>query len=156
MKFFVRGQKEKAGEADFEVAVMKAKKLSQYDKLLKAFKYQEALDTALATKHPVVVISLIEELLRRNGLKIALSGRDEVTLEPFVSFLIKFITQPKYSSMLIDVAHILFDLYAAVIGQSVVFDELFIKLRNKLNDELRVQKKLMSMLGALDIVVAAK
>jgi U3 small nucleolar RNA-associated protein 15 len=102
-----------------------------------------------------VRFSLLEELLRRNGLKISLSGRDEITLEPFVSFLIKYITLPKYAPLLVRVAHTLFDLYGGVIGQSVLFDELFLKMRSKLNEEVKVQKEMLKVMGALDVVMTS-
>jgi U3 small nucleolar RNA-associated protein 15 len=39
--------------------------------------------------NPPVVVSLIMELIRRQGLQIALSGRDEDSLLPVLSFLNK-------------------------------------------------------------------
>ena len=46
---------------------------------------------------PLVVVSLLEELVTRNGMRRALSGRDEGRLEPLMSFLIKYIANPRYS-----------------------------------------------------------
>ena len=64
-------------------------RLKGYEKLLKTFSYQKALDAALKTMNPVVVITLLEELIRRSGLTIALSGRDEKSLEPLLAFTSK-------------------------------------------------------------------
>jgi U3 small nucleolar RNA-associated protein 15 len=153
-KFFNRGMNEKAAEDDFTIDNSKKKKLKVYDSLLKAFKYQEALDAVLESKQPLAVYSLLEELIRRNGLKIALNGRDEVTLEPFVSYLIRFITMPRYTKLLIEVSNTLFDIYAPVLGQSVLIDELFTKLRNKLVAEIQFQKQLMNVLGTLDVIIS--
>ena len=50
---------------------------------------------------PIVTISLIEELIHRDGLRIALSGRDETTLEPILVFLIKHLTNPRYAITLL-------------------------------------------------------
>lgn len=150
---------EKANEDDYVIDTNKKKKLKKYDALLKGiefelnffcfleiisniflfsfekleFKYQEALDEVLKSRSPISVYTLLEELIRRNGLKIALSGRDEITLEPFVSYIIKFINMPRYTKLLIEVSNVLFDIYASVLGHSVLIDELFIKLKNKLN-----------------------
>lgn len=61
-------------------------RLKPYEKHLKKFSYQRALDAALKTQNPLVVVTVLEELLRRSGLTIALSDRDEVSLEPLLSF----------------------------------------------------------------------
>lgn len=84
---------------------------------------------ARQTRDPLVVVSLIEELRQRDGLQVALAGRlvllscapsapltcartcrrsDETTLEPLVAFVAKYITHPRYSSLLITISNALF------------------------------------------------
>jgi len=65
-------------------------RLKPYEKHLKTFNYQKALDAVLKTMNPVLVITLLEELLRRSGLTIALLGRDEESLEPLLSFTSRY------------------------------------------------------------------
>lgn len=57
------------------------------------------------SRHPVVVVSLLDELLQRDCLHAALSNRDEVSLEPLLHFLIKQITNPHYTMLLHRVAN---------------------------------------------------
>ena len=120
-------------------------KLAPYEKFLKKFEYQNALNAALEvwrwdrsccglrlqlpdrccdllpavrrcrkrlcysccdlsqTRDPIVIVSLIEELRLRDGLTLALSGRDETTLEPLVAFIAKYITHPRYAALLIGI-----------------------------------------------------
>lgn len=59
----------------------------------------------LQSRHPVVVVSLLDELLQRDCLHAALSNRDEVSLEPLLHFLIKQITNPHYTMLLHRVAN---------------------------------------------------
>jgi U3 small nucleolar RNA-associated protein 15 len=92
----------------------------------------------------------------RNGLIIGLSGRDEVTLEPLLSFLVKYITHPNYSSILITVCNVVFDLYAGVVGKSILVDELFVKMRERLREEIDVQKQFFELMGSLDSLMAAQ
>lgn len=74
-------------QTDFDLVESERQvRLKAYEKHLKSFSYQKALDAALKTMNPVVVITLLEELIRRSGLTIALSGRDEKSLEPLLSF----------------------------------------------------------------------
>lgn len=46
----------------------------------------------------------MQELIHRDGLKIALSGRDDVLLEPVLRFLLKHITDPRFGETVCDVA----------------------------------------------------
>lgn len=100
------------------------------------------------------VIAVIEELGKRRGLSIALSNRDEESLESILSFTIRFIDNPQYTSYLIGVVHILIDIYGFAVGQSSLVDELFTKLKAKVGTECAVQKNLLRLLGQIDYVMA--
>jgi U3 small nucleolar RNA-associated protein 15 len=50
------------------------------------------------------VISLIQELMHRGALRMALSHRDDVALEPLLKFLDKHLCRPRYTHILIQVA----------------------------------------------------
>ena len=152
--YFMRGAHEKAHDPDdYLLLHQKKQKLAEYDSLLRKFRYGDALDKVLQQRQPQVVIAVIEELGKRRGLTIALSNRDEESLEAILSFTIRFIDDPKYSTYLIGVAHILCDIYGTLIGQSSVVDELFSKLRNKVTNECSAQRMLLRMLGQIDFVM---
>ena len=125
-----------------------ANRLSSFDKALKSFKYHEAFDAALINGSPDTVVAVIEELVQRNGLRIALQGRDQHTLEPVVAFLVRQITAPPFAAVLIGVANLLLDMYAPVLGKSAAIDELFVKLRNTLEAEMRLQARACPRLRA--------
>ena len=99
-------------------------------------------------------MSVVEELVQRNGLRIALQGRDQQSLQPVVAFLARQITSPPFAPTLIGVANLLLDMYAPVLGQSAAIDELFVKLRNTLEAEMRLQAELAQLLGAMDVLLA--
>jgi hypothetical protein len=47
------------------------------------------------------------------------------------------------------------DLYSAIMGQSPLIDDLFIKLQRKINDELRVQRDvLVGLKGMVEMVLS--
>lgn len=127
--------------------------LQPFEKYLKKFSYQKALDAALETKDPVIVITLIEELCRRNGLTIALSGRDENSLEPILSFTAKYISHARYNDLVIQVAHRIIDMYSCVVGQSDRIDELFMKLHRQVNSEMTFQRDVKRVIGAVDCII---
>ena len=155
-RFFLRGQNTKASTDDHVVQVKKQKKTTQYDQALRKFEYKQALDAALETRSPVIMASMLEELkMRGDALTRALSGRDEKTLEPLLSFLIKYVTNPRYAPLLLKVCEIVCDLYIPVLGQSIVIDELFFKLRLRLKQEIQLQKEMLGLVGIMDTIFAS-
>lgn len=130
-------------------------RLLPYEKFLQKFNYQKALDAALKTRNPLVVITVFEELCRRSGLTIALSGREDVSLEPIVSFCARYINNPRYSRVLIQVTHKVLDLYANVLGHSDAIDQLFMKLQKQVKVEVQFQREIMRVMGSLDGIISA-
>eukprot|EP00804_Cyclotella_cryptica_P027257 CCRYP_014378-RA/>CCRYP_014378-RA protein AED:0.07 eAED:0.07 QI:300/1/1/1/1/1/2/346/664 len=154
--FFMRGAHEKSHDPDdYLLMPQKKQKLAEYDVLLRKFRYGDALDKVLETRQPQNVIAVIEELGKRRGLSLALSNRDEESLESILSFTIRFIDNPQYTPYLIGVAHLLCDIYGSVLGQSAIVDELFSKLKTKVTGECAVQKMLSRLLGQIDFVMAS-
>ncbi len=49
----------------------------------------------------MVTLSVIEELIRRDALTTAFSGRNEMTLEPLLKYLVSHINDIRYGSALI-------------------------------------------------------
>lgn len=135
------------------ISVERAAKLKPYENHLKKFNYQQALDSALCTRNPVVVVTVMEELCRRNGLTIALSGRDESTLEPLLSFAAKYVSHPRYSKLVSQVTQVILDIYAPIIGQSDAIDELFLKLHQQVKLEVTFQRQVHKVMNALDGVI---
>lgn len=138
---------------DGMVEAERSTRLRPYEALLKKFSYQLALDHALKTRNPLVIVTVLEELSRRNGLTIALSGRDETSLEPLLSFAAKFISNPRYCRLIIKVSHCILDLYASVVGHSDAIDELFLKLSKHVKAEADFQRSSMALIGALDAII---
>jgi len=98
---------------------------------------------------------MLEELINREGLRIALAGRDDVSLEPIVKFIMKNIINPNYTELLVDVTNVILDMYIHVIGQSVIVDELFSKIQTKVRSELKFERKIYQTMGALDMIFSS-
>lgn len=140
---------------DGMVDAERGSRLRPYEASLKKFNYQQALDAALKTKNPLVVITVLEELCFRSGITIALSGRDEAALEPLLSFIARYVAHPRYSPLLVQIAHKLLDIYSGVLGRSDGIDELFFKLQRQVRSETTFQKQIMRALGSVDCVIQA-
>lgn len=110
-KYFMRGASHTPAHVDVLVEGKRAAPLQKYDRLLKKFQYSAALDSVLnKTQPPSVVVGLMRELVHRDGLKIALANRDDISLEPLARFVQKYITHPDYAGVLVDVANLLLGL----------------------------------------------
>jgi len=151
----MRGKNELPETDALVVGAAKKTKLRPYDKLLKSFQFQAAVDLVLQDGDPVVVVSLLEEIAARSLLPVALSGRNEEKLAPVLEFLMRHIVNPHYAPLLVDVANHLLDMYTAVLGQSEVIDELFVKLQVKVNSELKLQRELTTVSGMLEMILAS-
>ena len=151
----LRGKNLGASAGDLSVVVKKKAKLRPYDKYLKSFQFQMALNAVLDMKTSVVTVSLLEDLNARGALQVALSGRDEETLAPLLEFLMKNITNPNYSTLLIDITNRVLDMYTPILGQSEVIDELFVKLRAKVATEVKLQKELQSLTGMISLIMGS-
>ncbi|TFK55918.1 WD40 repeat-like protein [Heliocybe sulcata] len=145
------------GDVDeMRVESRRRKRLREYDRLLKGFKYSAALDSVLRKNvPPTTAFALIQELIHRDGLRTALSGRDDVLLEPVLRLLLKTVNDPRFGQMACDVASLVIEMYGAVLGQSPLIDSLFLRLRKKVAQELLFQKELLKTKGALDMVLAS-
>jgi U3 small nucleolar RNA-associated protein 15 len=129
-------------------------RLRPYEIQLKKFNYQQALDGALKTRNPLVVVTVLEELSRRNGLEISLSGRDENSLEPLMSFAARYVSHPRYSKLIVQVVQKVLDLYASILGQSEAIDDLFVKLHRQVGVEITFHRQIMRILGSLDGIIS--
>jgi U3 small nucleolar RNA-associated protein 15 len=83
------------------------KALNKFDRLLKKFQYAPALNQVLIKGGPDDVVCLIKELVHRDALRIALGNRDDISLEPIVQFIGKYICHPRYNSILVDVTNVI-------------------------------------------------
>jgi len=112
----------------------------------------------LSTRQPGVIAALLEEMVARgdDALKAALGGRDDSSLEPLMAFLIKYVTVPKYSKLLVRICEKVLTMYTRVLGQSPIIDDLIFRLHAAVKKELELQVKLLQLNGSLGLLLAQK
>ncbi|KAI9633584.1 57.7 kda trp-asp repeat-containing protein [Dioszegia hungarica] len=144
------------GPADeFRVESKRKVKLREFDRFLKAFKYGAALDAGLKkTVRPSTTFALIQELVFRDALRVALSSRDETSLEPILSFLVKYVTDPRFGEIASNVVSVIIDLYTPILGQTPGVDELLGKMQTRIERELAFERELVKLRGALDMTLS--
>lgn len=119
----------------------KKPKLHPYDEALRKFRYGDALDAALATRDPNIVVAVLAELNRRGGLRTAVDNRDEDRLETLLFFLASYIANPRYALRLTKVVHVALDIYRPILGVNPAIDELFQKIALKVKLEADNQRE---------------
>ncbi|CAJ0937568.1 unnamed protein product [Ranitomeya imitator] len=103
-RMFVKGKDYMPKQDDFIVSKPVRQHLRKYDKLLRGFQVSAALDAALEARSPEVIVAVMNEIERRGTLKNALAGRDEKQLCQILTFLMKYIVDPRFSSILLNVS----------------------------------------------------
>jgi U3 small nucleolar RNA-associated protein 15 len=155
-RYYMRGHHHVPSPEDFEAQPLGKKlKLKAYDKFLKKFQYHDALDCALASQMAPVIVTVLEELIYRRALTIAISNRDPAGLEPLLTFIVKQIDNTRYAALLTDITNLVLDRYSTVLGQSVVLDELFMRLKQKVETELSFHQQSAELTGALEMILAS-
>ena len=115
-----------------------------------------------------MIIAVFGELARRNALQIALSGRDEVTMKPILSFLCAYLCNPSYTRILLDICNVILgreciqvshglidcvDLYSSVMTESPEVKDLLFRLKRKVSKEVSLQAEAVQLLGILDLLM---
>ena len=156
VSYFSRGMNLPAtAEDDQKVDNFKADRLKAYDSYLRKFRFSDALSAVFDSRNPLIIVSMMDDLLRRDVLKVALANRDEPSLEPILRFLIKNLTNPQFSIILMTVSEVIFDIYGKMVGHSNLFDQLVLVLQEKLHEEVALQKELLMLQGSMDMIFAS-
>jgi len=130
-------------------------KLANYEKSLRKFQYGNAMDEALRGGNLDIVMSVLRELVQRDGLRIALSGRDEEALGPIVDFIGKYLDNPLHTPFLLSVLDDILDIYGPVIESGSLVARQLRNLRQRLSEEIKTQQSFLPLLGALEFLVNA-
>ena len=70
-----------------------------------------------------------------------------------ITFIKTHISNPKYTGLLVDVVNVLIDMYAVLISQSGLIDELFSRIRQKVSEEVRLHEQVMEVVGVMDLLL---
>ena len=114
----------------------KPKKVARWERSLQKGKYASALDQVLEERHLISTMTLLTALRHRSAMRMALSNRDDVSLQPILMWVCKFVTDPRYVPMCVDVGILIMDLYSSQMGQSPEIDVLMKRLHQRARQEV--------------------
>lgn len=146
--------------ADELVEKFKPEKQSKHDHLLRKFEYSLALDSVMARyfvyKSPQVTVAVMQELMRRNALAIAFSNRTQDSIAKIVTFFNKYISDGRFTRVLIDVVNIFLDVYEkAFLSLTADVQQLIIELCRRVQVEEELTIEFLKLKGSLDMVMCA-
>ncbi|KAF1843046.1 U3 small nucleolar RNA-associated protein-like protein 15 [Cucurbitaria berberidis CBS 394.84] len=126
--------------------------------VLRAGQYAKALDMVLETTDNNAreqSLTLFTALRHRSALRTALMGRDEVTLQPILRWLIKNISDYRITRLTTDVALVVLDLYADQLGRSEEIDSLVDALMDRVKVTVEASQIAWSVRGMVDMLTAS-
>jgi len=133
------------------------KKLKIWEELLRKGKYAAALDQALKPERGEQnlsdVVTLLTAFRHRSATRAALSGRDDVSLQPIFKWLCTFITNPRYVRLCVDIGIIILDLYSSHMGESPHIDGLMARLHRTVRMEVERSQQAWQTEGMLGMLV---
>lgn len=140
---------------DHIVPGMTTQKMAKYDRMICKFEYSRALDAVMlsfiANKCTSISVGVLQELIRRGGIRTAVAGRDVKKLTPLLMFLIKNIRHPAYKPVLMDVANIVIDVYGDSLDENPQLVRHFRRLKDEVAAELQLCKEHSALMGAIQM-----
>lgn len=133
------------------------KKPKYWEDLLRKGKYAAAMDQVLAPEKGdqqlSEVVTLLTALRHRSATRTALSGRDDVSLQPIFKWVCTFITNPRYVNLSVDVSMLILDLYSSHMGESPRIDRLMARLHQTVRQEVERSEQAWQTEGMLGMLV---
>ncbi|AEO57099.1 hypothetical protein MYCTH_2302897 [Thermothelomyces thermophilus ATCC 42464] len=115
-------------------------KLKPWQRYFRQGRYAAALDEVIDMTdeqyQPVTALTLLVALRHRSALREALEGRDEISVLPLLKWVSKYISDPRYLSICVDLSFHLLDLYSEHVGGSAELAAQFQSLLGKVSKEV--------------------
>ncbi|KAL1996479.1 hypothetical protein VTN49DRAFT_8079 [Thermomyces lanuginosus] len=130
----------------------KRKKEAPWENDLRHGRYAMALDQVLATNDTVTQLTCLTALRHRSALRTALSGRDEITLQPVLRWVYRHIMEPRLVNLCVEVGMNILDIYSGDLGQSPEIDAQVRKLHKRVREEVERAQLAWQTKGMLEML----
>ena len=152
-RYFFRGQYKKNLEEDDLFVDKKPKiKLSETDKYIKKFQYQKAINSAVK-KEDEIVFSIIDELVDRNTLKLALFNEDQDSLINILKLIKDKIHNPSKMNQIIYLMELINKFYGVFKGKNEEINNLFNEIEKEINEEIKFEKEMIQLNSDIDAAI---
>ncbi|GMM47230.1 snoRNA-binding rRNA-processing protein [Pichia kluyveri] len=134
---------------------VKYKKLQPFEKNLNAFRWSDALNSALEDGlEKEFTVTCLEELKKKGKIHNALSNRDETSLEPLLTWCVKSIKDVRNVSIINDYIISILEMYDELISRKPVLGELILNLQKKIDIEIKKAQDAERIIGMLELINA--
>ncbi len=100
------------------------------------------------------VLTLLTALRHRSAMRAALQGRNEITLQPILRWIINCLPNPRYVGMAVEAGVLVLDMYSVHLGHSPEVDELVETLHGRVRKEIERAQQACQTRGMLDLLLA--
>ncbi|CAB3235035.1 unnamed protein product [Arctia plantaginis] len=129
------------------------------DKFLRKMEFTKALSAVLktyvATKFPEKTTALIQEMLRRKVLHVAMDGLNEKDIGRLLKYFKKNVGETRFSRVIIDASNVFVDVFGNHVN---TFSEsnkfLYTSLGKAIEDEIELCKRICELEGAINLLMA--
>ena len=155
-RYFIRGQNTKAAADATKILRQRRIHLAVHDRMLKQFRYGDALDAAVNLGRTEVVAAVIEEIGRRGGLQKALANRDGDSLIPILVYVEKNIAKPRHTAQMVNIVNRVIDLYGGDVGASPAVDKALRRIQERIKAQLKLQEVLVQLQGMAQMILGGR
>ncbi|CAJ03819.1 putative beta propeller protein [Leishmania major strain Friedlin] len=128
-------------------------KMKEVQFQLRSYQYGKALKTALYSRHPDVLVSTFEELVRRGALHVALNNQNDRTIVRVLRFATHYVEKPQFTDTMLVVFETIFDIYSAYVGKSAFFHREILNAQKKIGASLAVIQRMERSMGIMEMIV---
>lgn len=134
-------------------------KLKPWQRHFRQGRYAAALDEVVDMSaegyQPVTALTLLVALRHRSALREALEGRDELSVLPLIRWVAKYVSDPRYRGVCVDVAFLLLDLYGEHVAGSAELAGCFQALLGKVSKEVEKAQMAIQTNGMVESLMFA-
>lgn len=152
----IRGAEFK-GEGEHHIVdeKVKYKKLKPFEKDLNAFRWSDALNSALEEGiEREATVTCLEELKKKGKIRVALANRDETSLEPLLTWCLKSLDDPRNVNIITDYIVCILEMYDDLISRKPVLEEIVLSLQKRVEVEIRKAQDAERIIGMLELLSA--
>lgn len=128
-------------------------KMAEVQFQLGSYQYGKALKTALYSRHPDVLVSTFEELVRRGAVHVALNNQNDRTVVRVLRFATEYVDKPQFTDTMLVVFETIFEIYGAHVGRSVFFHREMLNAQKKIGASLAVMQRMERTMGVMEMIV---
>jgi len=109
------------------------------------------LDLVLKKGDAILVLTILTELKHRSALPQALHNRSPETLQPILNWSNKYINDPRYTPVIIDLLYHILDIYGADLVQDKAVAYIMEGITQKVEKEIQKAGASQALIGLLEM-----